>query len=305
MKSLTELVREHQQGRIGEKRVVDSVCEAVYRYPLSQRGFSEEDCAEFLIRFYPRITRLIRRYRHQGSSFESYLATTLRYQLRSFASARGTDKIRLAAAHEPAVVSGISEETDVGLSTGRCAGAIGDHRFLATERTPRVEPASSERGALTAGESRRLLCMGLKAAEQLSDAAYKRLAEIARCDEAWLHETWQSVRDQCDAARLRRQAVRKVRDRAWFKTRCAELRLRAAADETERESLRLEWERWNRRLERARRVLSRMPVGPTHQQIADALGVPKGTIDSSVFKAKRELADQGFVNRLATLARES
>jgi RNA polymerase sigma factor (sigma-70 family) len=294
MKTLTEMVHAYHAGEISLERIVDSVCEAVYRFPVTRTGFCEEDCAEFLIRFYPRIRRLVKRYRPQGSSFENYLATTLRFQLRSFARARNNERFRLATMTDPTVAGTIDvRESDLG------AGPEAGSRETAGTGPPQCKPRR-----LTPGQSRRLVYLSLKASERLTPAACARIARIAGCDVEWLNSVWLSIRDECDTQRRRRDAARKVRDRAWFRTRFIETQLLNAAEQSERVALLQELDRWNTRLARARRVLARMPAGPTHQQIADALGIPKGTVDSGVFKGKRELRDPSYAELLADLAGE-
>jgi DNA-directed RNA polymerase specialized sigma24 family protein len=44
-----------------------------------------------------------------------------------------------------------------------------------------------------------------------------------------------------------------------------------------------------------------MGQGPTHLQIAQVLGIAKGTVDSSVFKVREELRCTEYRERLARL----
>ncbi|MFW5690080.1 MAG: hypothetical protein ACOC1U_10965, partial [Spirochaetota bacterium] len=95
METIDDRVLEYQRAGRGIDELVENVCELVYNYPIGRNGFQKEDAAEFLLTFYPRIRRLIEKYRPTGSSFESYLGATLRWQLRSFAMQRASERVRL------------------------------------------------------------------------------------------------------------------------------------------------------------------------------------------------------------------
>ena len=153
---------------------------------------------------------------------------------------------------------------------------------------------------LSGGQRRRLLHMSLKLSERLGEEDYRRVAVATGCDPAWLLNCWQQLRLGCTEQRERRAAFQARRDRAWFKIRCLQYRLRLHLDDEERRVAERQLGMWRRRYEHARRILDRMQFGPTHADIAKVLAVPKGTVDSSVFYGKRELRDPAYVATLAS-----
>ena len=75
----------------------------------------------------------------------------------------------------------------------------------------------------------------------------------------------------------------------------------AGALPSERAVLHEEYLVWTAHYERARAHLDRALHGPSHQQIANVLGIAKGTVDSGIFKARHELRDPAYRERLASL----
>ncbi len=334
---MTEQVLDAQRGTAELDAVVKAISEFVYRYPAGRPGFSEEDGAEFLLQFYPRIRRLIRRYKPSGTTFDSYLLSTLRWQLRSFAIERSTERIRLetacdrsiayeitgrdAADPPPAVPpSAIPPSTDSGLPR---AQATPTHRpgrpvHRTVRRLPgpqdpmpahrpsalRLRPRGAAADRLTPGEAQRLLCLILKTGDRFDAALRERLAPVLGCDRLWLDDRWHDLRDRTHEVRRRQERFRIKRDRAWFRMRCIEAHLRDATPD-ERALLLDERARWSERYRRARAELDRTTSGPTHGQIAEVLGIARGTVDSSIFKARGELRNARFRERLARLLDET
>ena len=335
MPTITERVLAAQNAQERLQDVVDAVAEMVYRYPAGKPGFTEEDGAEFLVRFYPRIKRLVRRYRPSGTTFDAYLNASLRWQLRSLAAERSGARVRLVAASEagtstdvfgregmvaepPAEIRASSPSEAPSPSpllprvvaptirsargSGRSPTGRDDQEKLPAHRPSvlRLRPGGPVPDRLSAGQAQRLLCISLKACDRLDADLRARLARVTGCRPHWLEDRWQELRSFTESQRHRRETVRARRDQAWFRARCAEAAILNAVG-NERNTLIAERARWSARYHRARSELLRMGDGPTHHEIARALGIAKGTVDSSIFKARHELRDAGYRDRLARL----
>jgi len=287
MTPLTREVVDYQNTGVGLGQLVEQISKLVYEFPVGQNGFSDEDGAELLLRFLPRITRLIRRYRDTGRSFDSYLASTLRWQIKSLAAERGGERIQRAALRGPGSEIRMVEQI-------RVAPPV-------VEVCEQLTPASYT-ARLKCGQGRRLIHLSLKMVERLGEAEYRRVAAASGCDPDWLVGCWHQLREGCGAQRERRRSIQERRDRAWFKIRCLQYRLRLVLEDEERAAAVRQLAMWRRRYEHARRVLARMHDGPSHAEIARVLklNVPKGTVDSSVFYGKRELRNRSYLRILAS-----
>jgi RNA polymerase sigma factor (sigma-70 family) len=300
----------------------DEVLHYVYRFPGRQRGFTEEDAAGFLLTFYPRIQKLIRKYRPMGSSFEAYLKSTLRWQLRSYAARKRNSKIRLSVEASEEVACEIHElpsdfvpANPAFHSRPHVSGSRGvtapdprnrHHPIVRNPpaRTPSVPLSPSllpSQGGLTPGEAQRVLFMALKAADRLNEDECRSLARTLGCDPDWIVHVWLTLRRRCDENLQRRAAARATRDRAWFKIRCLQTRLVETLEPTDRELCEKKLAEWRKRFETARGKVTSIPSTPTHKEIAECLGVPKGTVDSSIFRIRKELDDPAYIRRLVSI----
>jgi hypothetical protein len=173
--------------------------------------------------------------------------------------------------------------------------------YLEAHEADRDYRPGATRGAtrLSSGQANRLLFVSLKMAERLDENDYRRVARAIGCDTEWLLRCWHRLRDDCTAQRERRRIYQIRRNRAWFRMRYLQYRLDQVTEEDARKRLLLDLSAWRHRYDQARRVLQKMQDGPSHMQIAAVLEIPKGTVDSGVFYAKREFTRDSYQARLA------
>ena len=305
MTTLTEDIVRFQETGEGYQKIVDRISLLVYRFPTRRQGFTEEDCAEFLLRFHPRISGLVDRFTPAGFPFESYLQSTLKWQIKSFASARTRGKVHLYAGRSNDIAASMHpslchERKDPYGSDYPRAHTVPEAPVQITAKD--APDAGRGYSALKSCLARRLAMIALKASEHLDEGAYRQLAHTLGCSGDWLVERWQEVRESCVDQRLRRDRYREMRDKTWFRIRCLQMQRRNATDDDERARVDERLACCKRRLERARQLLARMPSGPTHQQIALALGIPKGTVDSGIHYAKREIDERSLAKVVAHFA---
>lgn len=277
---LTAEVLRYQRTGEGLVGLVAEIRAFVYQFPASNRCSC--DAAELLLRFEARIPTLIRRYRHTGQTFESYLASSLRWQIRTMAREQARNNIRQTAL--------VGEGSH--LRTGRDTW---------NHNSPEVHESDQPLTPVTLprGQSRRLIYMALKLTERLCESDYRRVAHAAGCDAEWLLRCWQQLRQECTIRRERQMRYRERRDKAWFRVRCIQYRLQLVLDREEQEAAHRQLAKWRRRHLYAVRLLSRMRSFPTHAEIAAAVGVPKGSVDSSLFYGKQQLEHEEYRRYLA------
>jgi DNA-directed RNA polymerase specialized sigma24 family protein len=314
MKSLTKRILDCQNNNGDWEAAEHAVSELVYRFAAGAPGLANEDYAEFLLHFYPRIRRLIERYRPIGSSFEAYLNTTLRWQVRSFVRERANEKIRAVTAEQSGATESAHGQSIERYRSERSACEAMDARRrdriakpesrIVPKRpckisvTPRLTP---DAGGLSPGESQRLLLLALKGTDYLDRECCQQLAIELGLDPDWLIGIWMHLWSCCDDARQRRTNSRVARDNAWFQLRLVEAELQRSTSSAAHSRLSRRITYWRRAYENAIEKLKHIHVAPTHKQIADALGIPKGTVDSSIFTARQELEDARYLARLARL----
>jgi hypothetical protein len=278
MTRLTELVLQYQATGTGFERLRRQVEQWVYYYPTSRPGFEDEDCADFLLYFRGRIPSLVNRYAHTGRSFEHYLAKTMRWQLRSFARTRR----RRSRMHELTRSADIWDGL-VGVAEGepeepRLVGPV-VHRLAGSSmrRSPRGTAA------------KRIVILALKASMVVSDGQLAEVARITGYSRAWLIRCRDELRSHVGRREGRRTELRQRRNRAFFRLRLAQDELAVTTEEHRRERIRAELEQQARRLRAAQEQLARVPLVPTNGEIAETIGMPKGSVDSALHYMKRNL----------------
>jgi DNA-directed RNA polymerase specialized sigma24 family protein len=278
MTKLTELVVGYQETGTGYETVRREVEQWVYYYPASRPGFSQEDCADFLLYFRGKVPALVYKYTHYGRSFEHYLARTLRWQLRSFARVRRRRVRMHELTRAPDIWDGLIGVAESSDSASRVAET-------ATRRLAGARRAGAPQGSA----SRRMVILAMKAAVLVSDAQLGELARVTGYSEEWLRECRDELKLRVGRRDGRRAELRERRNNAFFQVRLAQDELAMTPEKHRRAAIHRELERQTRRLLNARRELARVPAVPSNGEISAVLGIPKGTIDSALHYMKRRL----------------
>jgi hypothetical protein len=134
---------------------------------------------------------------------------------------------------------------------------------------------------------RRFLVACLKSAHLLSDGDVAAIARIAGRDEAALHAGVQKLRARSldRSARLARFTER--RNRAFSELRLTDARIVREIDPQRRRELEERRSRYMATLRSSQDMIARIRLAPSHRQIADVLGIPKASVDSTIHRLKR------------------
>lgn len=229
---------------------------ALIAYDYAHR-IDPELASEMFITFLPVAQRMVERYRPQpGKSFSNYLLSAIRHRWLSLRMG----EFRAEYDRRDVLM--------VALRPEKADPPEGPARVV----VPAPRSATVRRGICMAAVS----CM-----EEIGE-------DRARLVEALVGMPVTPVPPSLkDDARDRLERFRRTRDRAYSAMLRYQGRLRRETDPEQRERL-IDLEARSRlRMERARRMIRRMRVQPSHREIAEATGVPKGTIDSAIFAAYR------------------
>jgi DNA-directed RNA polymerase specialized sigma24 family protein len=271
MKNLTEKVLQYQKTREGLHDIVNEIGPRIYQFPRRTMGWDEDACGEFYVFIHPRLIRLLDRFRNQGKPFESYLWAVLGWQLRNFARERNRDeqRWRVSLRMDPAAV--VEADADPVPEASLTSAAVA-------------------RCVQSAADRRNFLFLALKCS-RLSDAENAPvLARIAGVTPAVLVTLVAELRDARGARECRHEMFRCRRNKAFAAIRLLEHELAAEVEPQKRASLQKALGRTRLRMRTAMQRMSRVGLAPTNLEIARALGVPKGTVDSGLYWLKRKLA---------------
>ena len=281
MEGLTEKVLAFQksQTRDGLGALVEELSPRVYRYPRFKLGWDEDACGEFYVYFYPRLVRLLSRFRDQGKPFESYLCSVMSWQLKNFARERR----RAESGWKVAVRLGRRDEEE---SRASAAEAVRDAEDAETARLLQEVARSIQSPA----DRRNLLLLGLKCVRSLTAGGMAVLSHLTGVTMPDLARYTASLKLRMEPRENRLEAFRLRRNRAFSQAQTLETELFDEIDLDRRDVLLERLSRARTRMSTAIDRMSRIMLSPTNRDIAEVLDVPKGTVDSGLYWLKRKLS---------------
>jgi RNA polymerase sigma factor (sigma-70 family) len=276
MEGLTKKVLAFQRSRDGLGALVEELSLWVYRYPRFKLGWDEDACGEFYLYFYPRLIRLLSRFRDQGKPFESYLFSVLSWQLKNFARERR----RMERGWNVALRLGRRDEDENG------PDPVGEAQEPSPFSCP-AWPADTFQGA---ADRRNLLILGLKSLRSLTPEGMAALSRLTGVPITDISRHSAALRIRLEPRERRLEGFRQRRNRAYSQVQTLESELSDEIDLERREVILDRLSKARKRMKTAIEKMSRIMVNPTNREIAEVLGVPKGTVDSGLYWLKRKLS---------------
>jgi hypothetical protein len=282
--NLNQLVLAYQQSGQGLARILAEIAPSIYRYPLSKPGLGEDDCGEYFLFVYPRLLRTLTRFKDRGKPFEWYLNSVLCWQLKEYRCHRYRCEEGWGAAAHP----GFWDRTGL-FQAGRPAfppgfDAGGSEDALAAW-LPKIGGARLSRAA-----GRRLLFWALKDPRRLSPRDIEILAAASGVSASVLEAAVQEIEQALLMKEERLHRLYHRRNRSYALCLQYQQRLSRELDpERRREALR-RLEQARARLHRTLASLSAVRLAASNRDIARALKIPKGTVDSSLYWLRLRLA---------------
>jgi len=130
----------------------------------------------------------------------------------------------------------------------------------------------------------------LKAAPWLEEAHLEAVSRQTGVELAWLQACQHRLRATTDRRRGRRELLVEKRGDAFYRRLLAEDDARREADPERRQVHERRAGLYRTRLANLTTRQNAMSTAPTHLELAHLLGMPKGSVDSSLYHLKKELA---------------
>jgi RNA polymerase sigma factor (sigma-70 family) len=268
MDALTEKVISFQKTNQGLNELVAAIAPRVYWYPRHKLGWDEDACGEFYAHFQPRLFRLLSRFRDQGKPFETYLCSVMSWQLKNFARDRKKEDCLWNTALRLDYPEERAEWEDARPDTL-------DERMTAL----------FSNGA----DRRNLLSLCLKNIRHMSPERLSGLAALLDLPEETVNGYASTLRARMAPREERLESFRVRRNRAYSHARLLEQELLEETGPERRGEILERLANTNKRMRTAMHRMSRIKLNPTNREIAETLGVPKGTVDSGLFWLKKKL----------------
>jgi hypothetical protein len=264
---LDSYLAQFNEGGISKKELEGFIFEFILE---NYRNFylndwKEDECVDFLSWLYPRIGRTIDNYRYAGSSFTAYIGSLVRYSAREF---RNTEK-----EHR------LIEQT--------YWGAAVEDMFARSPEPDYLAETAPEKPFRPVANPRQALILLLKSYSFISDDFIARAAPAIGMSKETLMQMIENLR----AVRFEQDlGIRSLQERIYgqyFRCRTFEQRRDASPEGSRRYFImQRKLERAEKRLKNMKKTLKAIKNGASNRQVAGILGVPKGTIDSSIYAVK-------------------
>jgi DNA-directed RNA polymerase specialized sigma24 family protein len=238
-------------------------------------NWNKEEYTDYLCWLYPRISRSIDRYREMGSSFDTYIRCLVRWSAKEYRS----------------------READHNVTENACWNARTiDMMVYSHEPEPEyVEKSEALPAFKPVSNPRQVLVLLLKSYYFVSDDFLTRIAPAIGVKKEKLLQLIDGLRKR----RLNRdEEIRTLQERIHCQFyRCISMTRRAAAapaGSVFQEKIRQRLARAENRLAAMRKRLKNIRFEASNRQVAEVLGIPKGTVDSNLhaLKLKRQKYDQ-------------
>ena len=290
--SLTHAVLLYQYNGVGQEELIRRIAQKVYTYPRGRMGWNEDDCSDFFCDFFPKLPNLVKRFTFQGKPFEAYLCTTLKWQLKSFATRKSQNTIKARMVTEEgfgSVEACYSEPVEIEMD---CVTEAPPRYSSGVREVLRIDMDGRIRDEVS---RKRLLFLAMKGAFYVDGNMLGRVAEVTGYRFGWLVTCAEELVCRLGKRRERLSLLRVRRNHCYFRIYYIHERLAIEIDMTERTFLfrNLNQERF--RLTRLIEEINRIPLAPTHHDIADVLSVPKGSVDSALYYLRNQLRKRGLL----------
>lgn len=270
------MVISYQKGTVSYDDISGQICLYVYDFPRRTKHWDQELCSDFFEFFYPRIRRMADSFVFSGCQFEAYLNVAMRHQIKSFLRKRQEKELK---------------ET---LFCQMCAsGSHGDessfYKIYDSFNYEVRKTAPAYHGKLGQHRTRRrLFFLALTDPYRLDDTAIAQLSEATGYSTDYIIQSCMMVKEKIESKREEVRQLREKKNGYYFQLLVLQNDIMYESDYERRAWLSGRLHRIRRRIDRlARKIRIKTSCLVSHQELAQVLGLAKGTIDSGIFYMKR------------------
>ena len=275
--TLNCLYTDYSTGRLEKKNFEGMIFKTIYKKIPRLAGFKKEEHEDFISWLYPRISRAIDNYHAVGSSFEAYITNLVHMAAREY-------RLRQNRGYNAEIAAMISQIPEM----YACEKEFEYSGYL---EAPAVQTQMQEYEQKNVKKSRGLLMLILKCCRYVSGDFLDKISQELEMEP----ETLSAMINRLTEGRKKREAgadLLRKRANYWF-CRCLfyEKTLQSTKENplvVQKMKKRLGHSR--DRLARIREQLAKVSLDPSNAQIAELLGVTKGTVDAALFSYKKRLA---------------
>lgn len=283
--NLTQKILCYQRGYWGLSNILLEIRGICHQMLGTRKDWSPAEIDEFYQDIRPKLIRAINRFQFRQHGFENYLRRLIHYQERSFRQRRKTDEL------QDSILAEFSSEAYqvVGTGISRLFGcsddewpesqrpdSLMDDEVLESPPGRDCLPLDLSEPSTLPPTQKRLLLLALQRSEALDDDAINRLSKATSLPPLQLLGFRQELVELIERKSRRR---RLLQDRRNAKL----IQLKKVGDDPVSRA------RLEESIQASNRMLAKLHTRPSHQELSRVTGIPKGTIDSTLYKLGKQL----------------
>ena len=272
-RNLTAAVLAYKKGKESQHSAVNKV--ALYSYKFLKKKYKkQEDAAsEIFCEILRRIPRIIELFSFRGTPFEAYLHISIKKATYSYFNKlnkkESLEKYALDCYYDDVELSSPSADSDL-------------IRSCASEKSINYFELGPDKKIVQPHLRRRLLCLACKNAYFISQELIEKTADISGVSVVWLQETIGRLRKTMMNRLHRHTILSGMRKEYLARAYLSSQEDHTALPETLRQKYRNRYNCTSARIQKMGMLLRQVPLSPTHSEIAKALNIPKGSVDSGL-----------------------
>jgi DNA-directed RNA polymerase specialized sigma24 family protein len=266
--TLNNLYADYMAGLLNKKdfeaSIFKTIKENVHCFGLV--GWNREDSDDYISSLYPRISRAIDAYQEAGSSFETYIGSMVRLTAKEYRSRQ---------------LHGYYEETAAWIAH------LPEMYVCENEIEYDEQIAAGTEASMIVKTPRQLLILILKCSNHVSADLLEKIAPRLGLEPDELNEMIDRLKQMHEKRTMDIATLHEKMNSRFYRCILYEKKLQTLMpDSAPAQRLRKKLKTGRNRLERTRRRLAHSRIDPSNSQIAQLLGLSKGTVDSVLYNLR-------------------
>lgn len=280
MASLDNVYNDYCSGKVQWDHFIASCYEYIQHRTAKFLPIAPDDRDDTVAEFYPRLCTLAERYENTGSSFETYVTVSLRYYWRTRTRKRDARREYEVLIPDFQTMECTAESADYTVTESKHDAAEALERSLCP-----LLSNTRTRDAIR----RQLIISFCKNFPLLSESEIQRYIARLRIPLSFVRSLDSFVTERRSRVIKRRNEFARLRDRHFVRMQSFQRRADTEIDVKRRR----QWEEQRafhrRRWSFYRRRLQRQYVHLSNKEVAELLGIPKGSVDSALARLAHRL----------------
>jgi hypothetical protein len=281
--AMTELVI--SAGKCDEPKKMNEAVSALAEFLYTRFHQFRLDCrnedvrSDYLVWIYPRLPRIISRYKSERASLRTYLNWVVKLSFRTFIRNRFSAEARQKAFESEEATRILSmEQEEIDEIPASCLA-----ERLQEYNTTDLSAKKSEIRA------RKILLLACKAGNYLDDAQITKVCRLTGCSEQFLREKLECIQKAGEKNRLKARKCLEKQNGFYIRARKCLVEMEYVDKNSARfNDLEKEYSYCRRRWESIRSGRASRIKPPSNRFLAGTLGISRGTIDSTLASAMQD-----------------